>query len=132
MRNVFNQYPSFSTLCKTYLHMCSSAEQPRCKQSNLARAANHGRGARAHAMASRTRASSGSIHFLRRGSSSGKMPTRSSDARIIELTALTRRTCSDTRNRFLAPSMSPFPNAATDGNTVRSMEALSGHSTSKP
>ena len=83
-------------------------------------------------MASRTRASIGSIHFLSRGSSSGKMPTRSSDARITVLTARTRRTWSDTRSRFLAPSLSPFLNASTDGNTVCCMEALSGHSTSKP
>ena len=83
-------------------------------------------------MASRTRASIGSIHFLSRGSSSGRMPTRSSDARITVLTARTRRTWSDTRSRFLAPSLSPFLNASTDGNTVCCMEALSGHSTSKP
>lgn len=86
----------------------------------------------AHLIVDLTNESIGSIHFLRRGSSRGKRSSISSEARITEFTALTKRTWRAILNRLRAPSMSFLFKASIAGITVCSIVALSGSTTSNP
>ncbi len=86
----------------------------------------------AHLIVDLTNASIGSIHFLRRGSSWGKRSRISSEARMTEFTALTKRTWRAILNRLRAPSMSFLFIASIAGITVCSIVALSGSTTSNP
>lgn len=85
-----------------------------------------------HLIVDRANASIGSIHFLIRGSSGGKRSRISSEARITEFAALTKRTWSAILNRLHAPSMSFLFKASIAGITVCSIVALSGSTTSNP
>ena len=86
----------------------------------------------AHLTVHRARASMGSRHRWRVGSSGANAVGMSWQANTTVLTALTRRSWVAIRRRFRAPSMSLRLRASTPGITACSMAALSGRTTSNP